>query len=388
IVNSAGQAEPRLFKAKVGPAFFEDGFAFSLKEDVDPIWLVQELNESYIHRQLHPYGNNEMVPEPLSEEDYLNLTLYREVEIDLNLDQDETANDNEQEEDKGCLDVGFELNDGKYRYTILDFIANGAFGYTYKAEMTNTQNGDKEIVAIKEFYPQGVMPVWRENNKVIYPECQKEDFARYREMFESEPNFILSMKDTPDNHVTEVKTMFYYEPTGTVYYVMKFYAGQSLKNMIFADQVPSSEKLLIEKIVIPMCKGLHAMHSHRILHLDIKPDNVVIDENGDNRKQDVDRTRAKTHLQTRRILQAVWGLIVGSLLGTVFALFDFALVADTTRQSTTFGLLGKRNIVPQLLHVASIERLTLLFEPVCHSYRTVPKRRSRPWKDSRASRKS
>ena len=51
--------------------------------------------------------------------------------------------------------------------------------------------------------------------------------------------------------------------------------------MIINDQVIKSEKLIIEKIVIPMCKALHAMHSHYILHLDIKPENVVIDENGE-----------------------------------------------------------------------------------------------------------
>lgn len=289
IVNSAGKAEPRLFNAEDGSVFFEDGFAFNLDGFDNPIWIAEQLQESYVHRQLHPYGNNEMVPESLTEEDYLNLVLYKEgEEEDFNLDDlDMEIEDGEMpdlempEEDNGALKRDFELVNGKFKYTILNFISNGAFGYTYRAEMVNMQNGYKEIVAIKEFYPQGVMTCSRDNNKVIYPEAQKDKFLRFKEMFESEPKFILSMQDIPDNHVTEVKTLFDYEPTGTVYYVMKFYSGQSIKDMIFADQVPSSEKLLIDKIIIPMCKGLNAMHSHRILHLDIKPDNVVIDENGE-----------------------------------------------------------------------------------------------------------
>ena len=100
-------------------------------------------------------------------------------------------------------------------------------------------------------------------------------------MFRSEPDFILSMADTPDSHVTEVKSVFEYDATGTIYYVMKFYAGETLDDMIRSNQVPTSEKLIIDKIVIPMCKALNAMHSRRILHLDIKPENIVIDENGE-----------------------------------------------------------------------------------------------------------
>ena len=106
-------------------------------------------------------------------------------------------------------------------------------------------------------------------------------FNEYKDLFRSEPNFILSMANIPDNHVTEVKSIFESDVTETAYYVMKYYEGASLKDMIISNMVPASEKLIIEKIVIPLCKALHAMHSHYILHLDIKPENVVIDENGE-----------------------------------------------------------------------------------------------------------
>ena len=295
IVNASGPAEPRIFDADFGSAFFEDGFAFSLEGFNDYGWLINELNETYVRRQLHPYGMNLMVPEPVSEEDYLNLILYKETSDDFDLDMpdlddlglDET-NTPEQlpEEGSDALPAGFELKDGNKRYTILNYISHGAFGYTYRAEMLNCTNGSKEIVAIKEFYPRDVagLTCYRENEKtcrVMYDPDLNEEFESFRKMFRSEPEFILSMNDIPDNHVTEVKSLFENEVTGTTYYVMKFYAGESLHDMIIGDQVPSSERLIIEKIVIPLCKALHAMHSHHILHLDIKPDNIVIDENGE-----------------------------------------------------------------------------------------------------------
>ena len=291
IVNASGPAEPRIFDADFGAAFFEDGYAFSLDGFTDYGWLINELNETYVRRQLHPYGQNEMVPEPVTEEDYLNLILYHEVGEDLDfdlpdMDDLDIGEDNEpqlpQEDGADALPEGFDkLVDGNKRYTILNYISHGAFGYTYRAEMLNCTNGSKEIVAIKEFYPTGVLDCGRENNRIVYDPDFEEQFNNYKRMFRSEPDFILSMADTPDNHVTEVKSIFESDVTGTIYYVMKFYAGESLDDMIRSNQVPTSEKLIIEKIVIPMCKALNAMHSRRILHLDIKPENIVIDENGE-----------------------------------------------------------------------------------------------------------
>ena len=294
IVNASGPAEPRIFDADYGSAFFEDGFAFSLEGFTDYGWLINELNETYVRRQLHPYGQNNMVPEPVTEEDYLNLVLYREKSEDDDLDLpelndlglDENDSVDIPEERADALPAGFELKDDNKKYTILNYISCGAFGYTYRAEMLNCSNGSKEIVAIKEFYPRhiGNLTCYRENEKtcrVMYNSSLETEFESLRKMFRSEPVFLLSMSDIPDNHVTEVKSLFEFEATGTTYYVMKFYAGESLKDMIINDQVPSSEKLIVEKIVIPLCKALHAMHSHRILHLDIKPDNIVIDENGE-----------------------------------------------------------------------------------------------------------
>lgn len=55
IVNASGPAEPRLFNADIGSAFFEDGYAFALNGFENPQWLADELSQSYVRRQLHPY---------------------------------------------------------------------------------------------------------------------------------------------------------------------------------------------------------------------------------------------------------------------------------------------------------------------------------------------
>lgn len=287
IVNSSGKAEPRLFKSSNGNAFFEDGFAFSLDSFDKPFWLVKELDESYVYRQLHPYGNNEMVPESLTENDYLDVVLYREIEGY----QEEKEKEEEIEREKwrrkdaeeNALPDGFIIKDGKTEYKIINFISNGSFGYTYRAEMHDISNGLKEIVALKEYFPRQYLSggCVHENGKVVYDEDYEMKFHECMMLFRNEPNFIEALNAVPDHHVTELKSCFESEEVGTLFYSMKYYAGLSLEDMIKSDQVPSSERLITDKIIIPLCKALHAMHSNMILHLDIKPENVVIDENGE-----------------------------------------------------------------------------------------------------------
>lgn len=288
IVNSAGKAEPRLFCAYNGNAFFEDGYAFSLDNLEDPDALARELSETYVYRQLHPYGNNEMVPEPLTEDDYLNVVLY----IDIPGYADEKAKKTEIERknwfrkdaEDHALPAGSVVKDGKTEYNIISFISNGAFGYTYRAEMHNIANGTREIVALKEYFPRQYLNCQgctHENGRVVCDAAYQSYFQNGMALFKHESEFIQTLNATPGHHVTELKSSFESKEAGTMFYAMKYYSGLTLEDMIRSDQVPSSEKLVTEKIVIPLCKALYAMHSHMILHLDINPKNVVIDENGE-----------------------------------------------------------------------------------------------------------
>lgn len=149
--------------------------------------------------------------------------------------------------------------------------------------MHNISNGTKEIIALKEYFPRQYLQCGcvHENGKVVYDEDSKMEFQNCMTLFKYEPEFIKALNKTPGHHVTELKSYFESKEVGTVFYSMKFYSGLSLEDMIKSDQVPSSERLITERIVIPLCKALHVMHSNMILHLDIKPENVVIDENGE-----------------------------------------------------------------------------------------------------------
>ena len=66
----------------------------------------------------------------------------------------------------------------------------------------------------------------------------------------------------------------------TDYYVMPFYNDGSLEDLQDSG-FTFSEDMLIQHVVIPMCKALHIAHRNKVLHLDIKPENILVDEQGD-----------------------------------------------------------------------------------------------------------
>ena len=55
------------------------------------------------------------------------------------------------------------------------------------------------------------------------------------------------------------------------YFVMEYIEGDNLMQAI--EQAPVTNEKLI-KMMVPVCKSLHKLHRHNIIHLDIKPNNI------------------------------------------------------------------------------------------------------------------
>ena len=273
IVNAKGELEPRLFDADFGSAFFQDGYAFKKKPStgrIDFEWLIHELCKPYVSRQLHPYGQDEMLPEAFSEEQVLSLTLNIPV----------GGEDEEEVESADKLESGeVLLGSDRNEYTIHGFLGNGNFGYAYSAKCHNLVTGEEKEVVIKEFYPHNAYH--RVDGKVV-PICDasEEEYAADREKFKKEAEIMSVLGNMPDSHIVPAIGFFECEQTNTMYYVMPFYKEGSFDDFLCAGE-RMTEDLAIPHVVIPLCKALNASQHHKILHLDIKPENILIDENGD-----------------------------------------------------------------------------------------------------------
>lgn len=270
ITNNEGALEPRCFDADCGSAYFQDGFAFCLKTQLVPKWIISELNEPYVAKQLHPYGTDKMLPETFTEEQVLNLKLYREKSQDGETESDADA-------DK--LPMGYVLNGQGFEYTIHKFLGHGFFGYAYSALSKNKVTGEEKEVVLKEFYPYKYFR--REGLRAVLESLEECDYIEScKEKFLEEAEIMHRLGFSKDSHIVPVYESFGNEETGTVYYVMPFYHDGSLDDLQNSG-FTFTEDMVIQHIVKPMCKALHVAHKAKVLHLDIKPDNILVDENGD-----------------------------------------------------------------------------------------------------------
>lgn len=271
ITNSRGILEPRLFSAEQGTAYFQDGYAFSINTDthLDTVWLMNQLNEPYVIRQLHPYGIDEMIPEAITEDQILNLSLYQEYD---KLDSDNLEGN--------VLPMGYELSSEHAVYTIHKFLGHGSFGYAYSALSHNLLNGEEKEIVLKEFYPCNNFHREGDGFRAIANKHTNFDIATERQKFCEEAEIMRRLGNIPDSHIVPAEELFKCEKTNTMYYVMPFYHAGSLEDLQNAG-TNFSEELVLKHIVEPLCKALHIAHANKVLHLDIKPENILVDENGD-----------------------------------------------------------------------------------------------------------
>lgn len=160
------------------------------------------------------------------------------------------------------------LQVGKYK--IVGHISSGGFGNTY--EGVHTMMDTK--VAIKEFFPK--MFCNRDENTshiTVATQSNKELVDKLRKKFIEEAKAIFKM-----NHPNIVKVHDIFEENGTAYYVMDYIDGKSLASIVKQHgALPEAEAVCYIRQVAEALKYVHSLNR---LHLDVKPDNVMVDATG------------------------------------------------------------------------------------------------------------
>ncbi len=158
------------------------------------------------------------------------------------------------------------------RYYIGVVLGCGGFGITYKAYDTVLD----VVVAIKEYYPRGLVRRSEDGNSVDV--CIKEDEHEYRAglyRFMAEARTLARFS----KHENIVSVYNYYELNRTANIVMEYLEGMTLKQYLDVNEGKMSVNDTLW-VMQSMAKALIALHKENILHRDISPDNIFLCSNG------------------------------------------------------------------------------------------------------------
>ena len=166
------------------------------------------------------------------------------------------------------LPPGTLLRGVTYSYKIIKVLGQGTFGITYLATVRSDGGFDLDgtQVAIKEFFMSDI------NGRDTFTVTSSNRdglFDKYKRKFVKEAQNLERLKHKNIIHVLEE-----FEANNTVYYAMTFMEGGSLDEYISRKGRLTEQETL--KITGHIIDALTYMHSMRMLHLDLKPLNIMM----------------------------------------------------------------------------------------------------------------
>jgi serine/threonine-protein kinase len=148
--------------------------------------------------------------------------------------------------------IGRNLN----QYEILERVGQGGMATVYRA--VDTRTGDEVAV------------------KVLAPGIGED--RRFIKRFRREAGLVSELK-----HPHIVPVLAYGQTEGFIYTVMPFVRGESLHDRILRGGISNEE---IARWMDQISQALMFAHSHGVIHRDIKPGNVMLDDKGNARLTD------------------------------------------------------------------------------------------------------
>ena len=169
----------------------------------------------------------------------------------------------------GALQEGTVIKSPRDNYLVVSVLGSGGFGITYKV----TRLSDRKTLALKEYFPDKLcergagdtMAYLRTNAQAI--ETGIDDFRteaeRLRRQKISHPNIVA---------VDEV-----FNANNTAYYTMEYIDGCNLRQYIVRrnNNKPISVSQALS-VMRPVLQAMALLHQHKITHLDIKHENIIL----------------------------------------------------------------------------------------------------------------
>lgn len=164
------------------------------------------------------------------------------------------------------LPAGASLCHGQY--IIENYLNAGGFGVTYLARDSLGRR-----IVIKECFPSAMC--FRSNQTVcVRSQGNTIEFGTILDLFEKEARALAAMQ-----HPYIVGVHQYFRDNGTAYMAMDFVEGETLLDIIETDPARLTPEF-VKTLLVQLLHAVRYIHRNDILHRDISPDNILIDDGG------------------------------------------------------------------------------------------------------------
>ncbi|HSN33928.1 MAG TPA: protein kinase, partial [Ideonella sp.] len=155
-------------------------------------------------------------------------------------------------------------------YRVERRLAAGGFSFVYLA-----RDAAGQACAIKEYLPATLPMRSAPDAPLVVPERHRATFRHGLQCFFAEAKALAQLR-----HPNVVRVLKFFRANGTAYMAMRYEPGTTLQHHIQRAKAPLQEAWIRATFVM-LLNGLREVHSNRLVHLDIKPANIYIREDGD-----------------------------------------------------------------------------------------------------------
>lgn len=156
-------------------------------------------------------------------------------------------------------------------YRILKELGQGGFGVTYIAWDCQLERN----VVLKECFPASICR--RGEDGALYPlnEGMEAMYLQAMEDMRREARIMAKL-----NHPAVVRVYEVFESHGSLFFVMPWLSGGSLRERMdeFAEQGENVDAGTALKWLLRVLEGLQYLHAEGVIHRDLKPGNIMFDE--------------------------------------------------------------------------------------------------------------
>lgn len=163
-----------------------------------------------------------------------------------------------------ALPDGYQLND----YTIDRALSAGGFSIVYLAH-----DPAGTPFAIKEYLP-GALVARRDDFALHVQVPATVNMSTFHHGLKSFFEEVRTLAKIV--HPNVVRVVDFFRANDTVYMVMRYEQGRTLQEVIRAHKNHPLKEDFIRRVFVELLNGLREVHTHKLLHLDIKPSNIYL----------------------------------------------------------------------------------------------------------------